>query len=71
MAVEQGRISNGAVEELSKEGADRIMDHGWVLLGTNARGRPRRATELLKWSPREESLEAIIPAAVAEEASKL
>ncbi len=69
--MEQGRISDGAVEELSKEGADKVMDHGWVLLGTNARGRARRAKELLKWTPREETLEAIIPTAVAEEAGKL
>lgn len=69
--MEQGHISDGAVEELSKEGADKVMDHGWVLLGTNARGRARRARELLKWVPREETLEATIPAAINEEVSKL
>ncbi|KAM5358599.1 hypothetical protein ACJZ2D_015144 [Fusarium nematophilum] len=69
-AKEQGLLESTEVEELHRPDADTVLPHGSVLFGTNARSRARRAAELLGWKPTGESIEAEIPRAVAEEASK-
>jgi hypothetical protein len=66
-AVEQGLISDKTVQELDKSEADALIPHASVLYGTNARSNARRAAEYLGWTPREESLVAEIPKAVARE----
>lgn len=59
------------VEKINGEDADKLLPHGSVLYGTNARGPPHRAREVLGWTPREESLEEEIRRVVAEEARAL
>lgn len=69
-AREKGLIQSAEVEELSKAESDKVLPGGSVFFGSNARGNARRATALFGWKPTEESLEAEIPRAVAEEASR-
>lgn len=58
------------MEELDKSTSDKVLPHGSILFGTNARSNARRASEVLRWKPKEESLEVEIPRAVAEEAQR-
>ncbi|KAF5024070.1 hypothetical protein F66182_3866 [Fusarium sp. NRRL 66182] len=67
-AKEQGLIDTLQVEELYKPQVDTALPAGSVFFGSNARSKPRRATEVLGWKPTEAGLEAEIPRAVAEEA---
>lgn len=69
-ARSQGFIQSDQVEELDKSTSDQVLPHGSVLFGTNARSNARRASEVLGWEPKEESLEVEIPRAVAEEAQR-
>ncbi|OBS26175.1 hypothetical protein FPOA_00117 [Fusarium poae] len=67
-AKEQGYIDTLEVEELWKPEVDSALPAGSVFFGSNARSKPRRATEILGWKPTETGLDAEIPRAVAEEA---
>ena len=58
------------MEELDGSAFDKVLPHGSILFGTNARSKARRASELLGWEPKEGSLEVEIPRAVAEEAQR-
>ncbi|KAI1256436.1 hypothetical protein MGN70_001560 [Eutypa lata] len=69
-AREQKLISSEEVEALDPSSADTVLPFAKVFYGTNARGKARRATELLGWKPHEEVLDAEIPKAVAEEARR-
>ncbi|TDZ26090.1 Uncharacterized protein Cob_v000061 [Colletotrichum orbiculare MAFF 240422] len=70
-AKEKGLIPTDDVEELGPQDSDRVLPHGTVIFGTNARGRARRAEEVLGWKPKGESLEDEIPKSVDREASDL
>ncbi|RYP71392.1 hypothetical protein DL769_004700 [Monosporascus sp. CRB-8-3] len=69
-AREQKLISSEQIEALEPSSADTVLPSATVLYGTNARGKARRARELLGWNPHEEPLETEIPKAVAEEAKR-
>ncbi|KAI9155668.1 aldehyde dehydrogenase [Paramyrothecium foliicola] len=72
-AASKGWVSNQEVEKFSGEDSDRLLPHGSVLYGTNARGKSRRGPEVLGWKPQHGSrgLEAEIIRAVEEEAKAL
>ncbi|GKU08695.1 unnamed protein product, partial [Fusarium langsethiae] len=67
-AKQQGHIDTLEVEELWKPEVDTALPAGSVFFGSNARSKPRRATEVLGWKPSETGLDVEIPRAVAEEA---
>ncbi|RBR22067.1 hypothetical protein FVER53590_00152 [Fusarium verticillioides] len=67
-AKDQGLIDTLEVEELYKPEVDTALPAGSVFFGSNARSKPRRATEVLGWKPKETGLDEEIPRAVAEEA---
>uniref|UniRef100_A0A0D2XBR5 NAD-dependent epimerase/dehydratase domain-containing protein n=1 Tax=Fusarium oxysporum (strain Fo5176) TaxID=660025 RepID=A0A0D2XBR5_FUSOF len=67
-AKDQGLIDTLEVEELYKPEVDTALPAGSVFFGSNARSKPRRATEVLGWKPSETGLDEEIPRAVAEEA---
>ncbi|SCV33508.1 related to nucleoside-diphosphate-sugar epimerase [Fusarium fujikuroi] len=67
-AKDQGLIDTLDVEELYKPEVDTALPAGSVFFGSNARSKPRRATEVLGWEPKETGLDQEIPRAVAEEA---
>ncbi|CEI63733.1 hypothetical protein FVEN_g6853 [Fusarium venenatum] len=67
-AKDQGHIDTLEVEELWKPEVDTALPAGSVFFGSNARSKPRRATEVLGWKPTETGLDEEIPRAVAEEA---
>ncbi|KAL4730970.1 hypothetical protein ACLX1H_003012 [Fusarium chlamydosporum] len=67
-AKDQGHIDTLEVEELWKPEVDSALPAGSVFFGSNARSKPRRATDVLGWKPSETGLDAEIPRAVAEEA---
>ncbi|KAF5699489.1 nucleoside diphosphate sugar epimerase [Fusarium globosum] len=67
-AKDQGLIDTLDVEELYKPEVDTALPAGSVFFGSNARSKPRRATEVLGWEPKETGLHEEIPRAVAEEA---
>ncbi|KAI5921434.1 hypothetical protein F4810DRAFT_722224 [Camillea tinctor] len=67
-AVQQGLIKTKTVEELVGTEADKVLPAGSIMYGTNARSKAQRAKELLGWTPKEDSLDAEIPRAVAEAA---
>ncbi|KPA35522.1 nad dependent epimerase dehydratase family protein [Fusarium langsethiae] len=67
-AKEQGHIDTLEVEELWKPEVDTALPAGSVFFGSNARSKPRRATEVLGWKPSETGLDVEILRAVAEEA---
>ncbi|KAF4969158.1 hypothetical protein FSARC_3534 [Fusarium sarcochroum] len=67
-AKDQGLIKTLEVEELWKPEVDTALPAGSVFFGSNARSKPRRATEVLGWKPTEKGLDVEIPRAVAEEA---
>ncbi|SPJ72120.1 related to nucleoside-diphosphate-sugar epimerase [Fusarium torulosum] len=67
-AKDQGHIDTLEVEELYKPEVDSALPAGSVFFGSNARSKPRRATEVLGWKPSETGLDVEIPRAVAEEA---
>ncbi|KAF5672333.1 nucleoside diphosphate sugar epimerase [Fusarium heterosporum] len=67
-AKDQGHIDTLEVEELYKPEVDSALPAGSVFFGSNARSKPRRATEVLGWQPRETGLDVEIPRVVAEEA---
>ncbi|KAH6867384.1 hypothetical protein B0T10DRAFT_467903 [Thelonectria olida] len=50
-------LANKGVDQVSGEEADKLLPHGSVLYGTNARGRAHRAETVLGWKPQEENLE--------------
>lgn len=58
------------VETVSGEEADKLLPHGSILFGTNARSRPRRE-DILGWKQQEKGLEHEIPRVVATEAQAL
>lgn len=64
-------LSSKDVEQVDGKEADKLLPHGSVLYGTNARGPPNRAKAVLGWAPREESLEDEIRRVVGEEARAL
>ncbi|KAH7152594.1 hypothetical protein EDB81DRAFT_930899 [Dactylonectria macrodidyma] len=64
-------IPNKEVDQVSGEEADKLLPHGSVLYGTNARGRANRAEAVLGWKPQKENLEHEIPRLVAQEAHSL
>ncbi|RGP76564.1 hypothetical protein FLONG3_5226 [Fusarium longipes] len=68
-AKDQGHIDTLEVEELWKPEVDSALPAGSVFFGSNARSKPRRATEVLGWKPSEAGLDVEIPRAVAEEAN--
>ncbi|KAF4949163.1 hypothetical protein FGADI_9079 [Fusarium gaditjirri] len=70
-AKDQGLIDTLDVEELYKPEVDTALPAGSVFFGSNARSKPRRATEVLGWKPKETGLDEEIPRAVAEEAESL
>ncbi|KAF4451052.1 hypothetical protein F53441_5916 [Fusarium austroafricanum] len=70
-AKDQGFIDTLEIEELYKPEVDSALPAGSVFFGSNARSKPRRATEVLGWKPTETGLDAEIPRAVAEEAEGL
>ncbi|PHH61806.1 hypothetical protein CDD81_7970 [Ophiocordyceps australis] len=63
-------ISSSEVDELDKATSDKILPHGSVLFGTNARSNASKARDFLGWEPREHSLEEEIPNTVMEESRK-
>ncbi|QPC74612.1 hypothetical protein HYE68_005364 [Fusarium pseudograminearum] len=67
-AKDQGHINTLEVEELWKPEVDSALPAGSVFFGSNARSKPRRATEVVGWKPSETGLDVEIPRAVAEEA---
>ncbi|KAM0189663.1 hypothetical protein ACHAPI_009853 [Fusarium lateritium] len=67
-AKDQGHIDTLEIEELYKPEVDSALPAGSVFFGSNARSKPRRATEVLGWKPSETGLDVEIPRAVAEEA---
>lgn len=64
-------IPSREVDEISGEEADRLLPHGSVLFGTNARCGAQRAENILGWRPENKSLEQEIPCTVAQEAQAL
>lgn len=70
-AHSKGYISNVEVESVYKPEMDSLLPAAAVLFGSNARSKARRGAELLGWTPTGESLEAEIPRALAEEATRL
>ncbi|KAF4962589.1 hypothetical protein FSARC_9367 [Fusarium sarcochroum] len=64
-------IPSKEVDEVNAEELDRLIPHGSVLLGTNARSGAQRAEKVLGWKPENESLEEEIPRTVAQEAQAL
>ncbi|RYP44542.1 hypothetical protein DL768_008991 [Monosporascus sp. mg162] len=69
-ALEQKLINSEQIEALEPSSADTVLPYATVFYGTNARGKARRASELLGWNPHEEPLETDVPIAVAEEAKR-
>lgn len=71
--MNKGWISNTEIEKLSGDEFDKLLPHGSVLYGTNARGKSRRGVELLGWNPQYGShgLEDEITRAVEQEAAAL
>ncbi|KAJ0330756.1 hypothetical protein COL5a_003060 [Colletotrichum fioriniae] len=70
-AAKKGLISKDEVEELGPEEANKVLPHGTVLFGTNARSEALRAKKVLGWAPTGESLEEEIPKAVSWEAPEV
>ncbi|KEY64907.1 hypothetical protein S7711_03899, partial [Stachybotrys chartarum IBT 7711] len=70
-AHDQGLIPENSIQELEKEESAKVLPHGYIIYGTNARSQSRRAKELLGWAPREGSLDEDIPRVVADEAKRL
>ncbi|KAL6405077.1 hypothetical protein AUP68_11920 [Ilyonectria robusta] len=70
-AHNKGYISTVEVESVYKPEMDSLLPAAAVLFGSNARSKARRGAELLGWTPTGESLEAEIPRALAEEATRL
>ncbi|KAL6901050.1 hypothetical protein GGI43DRAFT_403931 [Trichoderma evansii] len=64
-------IPSSEVDEISGEEVDRLLPHGSVLFGTNARCGAQRAENILGWRPENKSLEQEIPFTVAQEARAL
>jgi nucleoside-diphosphate-sugar epimerase len=64
-------IPSNEVDQVNADKIDRIIPHGSVLLGTNARAGADRAKATLGWEPEMESLEEHIPQAVINEARAL
>lgn len=59
------------VESVSGEEADKLLPHGSILFGTNARSRRRREEEVLGWTLQEKGLEHEVLRVVATEAQAL
>ena len=71
-AAAQGWITNDEVDEILGAEASNLLPSAESLFGTNARGKARRAFELLGWQPRHaDGIEAEIPRAFMEEAKSL
>ncbi|KAG7081589.1 nucleoside-diphosphate-sugar epimerase [Colletotrichum scovillei] len=70
-AAKKGLISKDEVEEVGPEEANKVLPHGTVLFGTNARSEALRAKKVLGWAPTGESLEEEIPKAVSWEAPEV
>ncbi|KAH8895669.1 NAD(P)-binding protein [Thozetella sp. PMI_491] len=70
-AVKQGLIPTDDVDQLNAVDSDKLLPHGTVLYGTNARSKARRAKELVGWAPQHETLEEDIPRTVEAEAEQL
>ncbi|KAG9496003.1 hypothetical protein J7337_012574 [Fusarium musae] len=64
-------IPTTEVDNLDAKEIDRIIPHGSVLLGTNARAGADRARKVLGWEPEHESLGEHIPTTVIQEAEAL
>lgn len=67
-AANQGFIPDNVVDEVDDEEANKLLPHGTILFGTNARSNARRGKELLDWSPKGQSLQEVIPDAVKDAA---
>ncbi|KAJ2993721.1 hypothetical protein NUW58_g77 [Xylaria curta] len=71
-AITHGHVApNAEIEVLTGSVIDSTLPAGSVFYGSNARGQANRAMELLKWQPKEGSLEEEIERAVIEEAANL
>ncbi|KAJ3542386.1 hypothetical protein NM208_g4124 [Fusarium decemcellulare] len=64
-------LSSREIDQINGAEADRLLPHGSVLYGTNARARGYKAEKVIGWTPQKESLEDEIPRVVAEEARSL
>ena len=71
IAKEKGLIDTAEVDSLPPEEADKLMVAADFLVGTNSRCSAVRARKLLAWSPKEKSLEDLLPDIVEGEAKAL
>lgn len=70
-ARSQGLIKEANVKVLSVEEANKVMPHGAVLLGTNAKLRSTRARKELGWKPSQPAIENDIERLLKDEAGRL
>lgn len=70
-AKTEGLIEEANVKSLSVEDANKVMAHGAVLLGTNAKLKSTRARQELGWMPSRHSIEEDIARLLRDEAERL
>lgn len=70
-AKTEGLIEEANVKSLSVDEANKIMPHGAVLLGTNAKLKSTRARQELGWSPSQHSMKEDIARLLKDEAGRL
>ncbi|KAJ4302885.1 hypothetical protein N0V90_001776 [Kalmusia sp. IMI 367209] len=71
IAVDRKLIETAELDDLPVEEANKLMRAAGFLIGTNSRAKAVRARELLGWTPKQKSLEDLLPAIVEDEAKEL
>lgn len=71
IAKDKKLIDSAEIDSLPVEEVDKLITAGGYLIGTNSRATAVRAKELLGWSPKEKSLEDMLPDIVEAEAKGL
>jgi hypothetical protein len=71
IAKDKELIDTAEIDSLPVEEVNKLMKAGGYLIGTNSRATAVRAKELLGWSPKQKSLEDMLPDIVEEEAKGL
>ncbi|PYI08749.1 nucleoside-diphosphate-sugar epimerase, partial [Aspergillus sclerotiicarbonarius CBS 121057] len=70
-AVELGLIPEAKAEEINLEDAKKYAGYESLSWGMNSRGRARRGTKVLGWTPLKPSLEATLPEILEDEVARL
>ncbi|KAF2114777.1 NAD dependent epimerase/dehydratase family protein [Lophiotrema nucula] len=70
-AYDKGLIKTTDIDNISTAEADKLTNYGSYLWGMNSRARAIRAKKLFGWTPKEKSLEDLIPDIVDGEAKEL